>query len=125
MKKLSELKKDLWTVFSRYIKMKYSDGDYCYCYTCDKVLRLGTSDCQGGHFLPRNCEALRFHEDNVRPQCEYCNTFLRGNTEVFEEKLIQEIGTERVNWLHENKRAAPSKDRSWYVDQIKYYKSIY
>lgn len=85
-KTTSRLKKDLDSIFSRYIRLTYADADgFVNCYTCPK--RLFWKEIQNGHFISRGYLATRFSEDNCRPQCVGCNMFGGGKQVEFSRKL--------------------------------------
>ena len=94
-KTIPQLQNTLWDVFAKYIKTLHAPK----CYTCDKPIRMGTGDCQAGHFIPRNYSPTKYEEDNVRPQCSRCNKFLSGRPVEFERRLRDEIGDEAVEAL--------------------------
>lgn len=123
-KTLTALKKDLWKVFSLYIKLKYSDDlDHVNCFTCGRRLKIGTSDCQGGHYYTKKgYPALYFNENNVRVQCYHCNINLSGNTVIFGELLEQEIGAEQMEHLkllRHNQVKLMRSDYEYLIDQYK------
>lgn len=62
------------------------------CFTCDYV----GLDLQLGHYIPRGSKKVAWDLDNCRWQCFRCNNELRGNVKVFRERLIDDIGIERV-----------------------------
>jgi len=102
---LSKIKKKYWEKLSRKVKEIHSNGEgNCICFTCGSPLKIGTSNCQAGHCYPQGAyPALRWNLDNIRPQCFNCNVIHHGRIHEFKEKLIEEIGEERVNWLHEHR----------------------
>jgi len=122
-KTLSKLKKDLWKVFALYIKLKYSiDNEYTKCFTCDAPLKIGTSNCQAGHYYTKKgYPALYFNENNVRPQCYHCNINLSGNTVIFGERLENEIGTDQMEHLKILRHNQVKLMRSDYIDLIDQY----
>ena len=106
MKKLKKpisvpkLKKKALDLFSELTKLRAEREGKLRCYTCGAELTLGTTNCQLGHFLPRGAyPGLTFHPNNSRPQCMRCNCFLHGATFEFRDRLIDEIGIERVEAL--------------------------
>ena len=125
-KSIADLKKQLWDVFALWIKQKYSDGDgNCNCFTCGAPLKIGTSNCQGGHFYSKKgFPALYFHENNSRCQCYHCNIHLMGNTQIFREKLIEEIGEEGVAELDKHRHDNIKLSRSDYEEKIRYYSEL-
>jgi len=113
-KNRSEYKKakdraDEW--FSRYIRLKYSfisgDGElYCKCFTCGnmkltKEKRSGNivvePGIELGHWITRENEQVRHHENNARPQCTKCNCYKNGRPDIFERNLRSEIGDDKVD----------------------------
>ena len=123
-KTITKLKKDLWKVFSLYIKLKHSeDGEWCSCYTCGNPIKIGTSSCHGGHFLSKAAYNIHyFNENNVRPQGSCCNTFKEGDPITFRENLIEEIGLEAVEEMEATRHTVVKRDRGWYLDKIEHYK---
>lgn len=113
---VSKLKKELDAVFSKYIRAKYPK----YCYTCNKP----SDKLQCGHFIPRIYLATRWEEMNCRPQCWGCNGYGRGQTLIFEENLIAEIGKKRVEALKKKRHQITKLSPSWYQEQIDHYKSL-
>ena len=99
---LARAKKDCWDAFSLLKKLERSvDGEWTQCYTCDKVIKIGTSDCQGGHLFPKKgYPALYFHENGVRPQCYHCNIRLEGRRNEFIKRIIEEIGQEEYDKMY-------------------------
>lgn len=125
MKNIKELKKELWKHFSLWVKLSRSDDDYVRCYTCNSPLRIGTIDCQAGHWLPKkSCSIHYFEPDNVRPTCHHCNCFLMGNSKIFKEKLIEEIGKSRVDELYDTRLMPACRDVEWYLEMIDKYKQL-
>ena len=123
-KSLPKLKAELWKWFSLFIKLKYSkDYEYCNCYTCGQRIKIGTLNCQAGHYYTKKgYSALYFDENNVRPQCYHCNINLSGNTVIFGEKLEQEIGSEEMNRLKEHRHDSIKLMKYDYLDLIDIYK---
>lgn len=86
----SLLIKQLDSVFSIYIRTKYSNGTgRVKCFTCPEVYHWSEMDC--GHFVSRRNMATRWEELNCRPQCKECNQKHSGNLEVFAENLDAEF----------------------------------
>ena len=119
------LKKQLWAIFSLHQKLVHSlDGEHCNCYTCDSLLKIGTSDCQGGHnFSKAACPNIYFDERCVRPQCNRCNSYYGGMHYEFNERLKQEIGMESWQEMYANRKLVVKKNRFWYLEKIAYYTS--
>jgi hypothetical protein len=95
---LPELTKLLDILFSRWVKKVNTDQyGMVTCYTCDD--RHPVFEIENGHFISRNHMATRWHEDNCRPQCKDCNDFKEGCHDKFRERLVSEIGQNRVECL--------------------------
>lgn len=124
-KSISKLKAKLWDQFALFIKIKHSANGYCRCYTCGKPLKIGTSDCQAGHYYSQGgFPALRFNEDNVRPQCYRCNVHLNGNTQIFGENLRKEIGESRFAFLNAHRHDTVKLSSSELIEKIEHYKEL-
>lgn len=122
-KTLGKLKKELWDVFSLHQKLVHSqDGEWCQCYTCDKPLKIGTSDCHGGHCLSKAGNPnLYFDERSTRPQCYKCNVHYGGMHYEFNERLKQEIGLESWQEMYDNRKQVNKYNRQWFEEKIEYY----
>lgn len=107
---LTKLKKKLDAVFSKYIRAKYPKV----CFTCDKAGVL-----QNGHFIVRKYLATRWEEDNCRPQCIGCNIYGKGMFVDFEERLLKEIGAERMSEMKESRKELWRLDENWYLSKIR------
>ena len=91
---------NLKTELHRYIKHILRKGESCY--TCDKP--QSTSDSgkafHVGHFIPqKQVDPRRFMLINLRMQCYSCNTHNSGMRAEYRQRLIEEIGIEKVDWL--------------------------
>lgn len=93
------------SAFSQYIRQKNAnEHGLVKCYTCETVSHWKEMDCS--HFIKREHRGTRWHENNCRPACQYCNRTLNGNLTVFEERLTLEIGKEAVEELKRLSRQA-------------------
>lgn len=111
-----QLKKDLWKVFSKYIRKR----DKNKCFTCG---RIGEgSGIHAGHFIGKSVGGLTlyFHEDNVHAQCYNCNINLSGNQWEYGQRL----GEKKVAELMELKKKIRKISNQEYIDLIAYYKNI-
>ncbi len=123
-KTISKLKKDLWKLFSLYIKLARSeDGQYVACYTCDKPLEIGTSNCQGGHLFSKAAYPIYYFDERaVRPQCYYCNINLGGDELNFFNRLKEEIGEDVAQEMYDNRHEKVKRSREWYIGKLGEYK---
>jgi|TARA_Y100000310_G_C20677499_1_gene813938 hypothetical protein len=121
---IKPLKAKLWKLFSLYIKLKFSkDGQRTQCYTCDAYLKIGSKNCQLGHWLPKGTyQNHYFNEDNVRPQCGRCNNWGLGEAETFRRRLQAEIGESKIDWLYETRKDGGTRKPEWYDERIEHYK---
>lgn len=116
-----KLRDKLDAVFSKYIRLKYSDAKgYCRCISCGKILPW--KEIQNGHYMSRRYMSTRFSEDNCRPQCVACNIFNQGNIQMYRRGLIKQIGEQRVNLVEVRAR---TENKNWslfeYNQLIAYY----
>jgi len=124
MAKKSEYKKlkdKAWTLFSKYLRMKYSDANgYCECYTCGD--RKHYKELQAGHLLDGRANSILFEWSGVKPQCKKCNLFLSGNKENYIPKFIREHGEEEFSRLKRLKSTTGKFSNSDLEDKIALYK---
>jgi hypothetical protein len=117
--KKKKVKEDLLTVqdylklaqqvFNKYIRLRDKGNN---CISCDKKAlkeNAGHMYSAGGHFN------VRFDENNVHLQCEYCNTFLHGNLLKYRENLVKKIGYEAFEKLTVDSQLT----RKFTVDELK------
>lgn len=109
---LSKAKEKAWKAFSRYIRLKYSNGGLCACITCGKEALW--SDMQCGHGIPGRTNGILFLEEICRPQCFRCNYNMGGMQEVFVPYLIEMYGREGYDEFMRMKHS-PKK---FYVDEL-------
>jgi ssDNA-binding Zn-finger/Zn-ribbon topoisomerase 1 len=116
---IPKLKKKALDLYSQVIKLRAASEGKLICYTCNKPLVLKSSDCQLGHFLSRGAyPGLTFHSDNSRVQCYRCNVHLHGNVIEFRERLINEIGYNKVTALELSRHTQVKWSRSDFHEMI-------
>ncbi len=71
-----------------------------------------------GHYLTRSILALRWHEDNIRPQSPAENIWKHGNPIEFRINLVDEIGEERVKALENRRKELFKPTRQFYEAKI-------
>lgn len=93
---ISKIQRDLWQLCKAIIRAKYGNT----CYTCGKT-GLEGSGWQTGHFIPKSVGGalLKYHLNNLRPQCYRCNINLSGNGAVFYKLLVEREGQMYVDTL--------------------------
>ena len=105
---MKKLKTKAWSLFSQYIRRKYSDKlGYCECFTCGAVKPWKEMDA--GHGIGGRGNFVLFLEEVCRPQCKSCNLkqpFGKdGNYEVFIPKLIDLYTKEQYEeWVIESRK---------------------
>ena len=91
---------NLKTALHAYIKHVLRKGEPCY--TCGK--NQSSSDSGGafhvGHFIPqKQVDPRRFMLMNLRIQCFKCNVHGSGMRAEYRQRLIEELGVKKVEWL--------------------------
>ena len=97
--KRSTQKKKLWTLVSKYIRLKYADDNgYCSCVTCGTTKHY--KQMQAGHFIPKKKgNAIFFQETNIHPQCYQCNINLGGYGAMYYTYMLDMYGQEEIDRL--------------------------
>ncbi len=114
---ISALVKDLDAVMSKYVRLSRANKDgMVECYTCNKFFHY--KKIQNGHYVSRFYKAVRWNEDNTRPQCMWCNMFKNGDSANFRERLVEEIGPFAVLALEEARKESRKLDREELIKQI-------
>lgn len=122
-KPLPALVKILDDLFSKFVRSKDADENgITKCYTCDQSNNWKLLHC--GHFLSRKHYALRWSENNCRPQCVTCNIELQGNPVEFESRLVNEIGFDTVYKMHELVHITEKLDRQLLIEKIQHIKNL-
>ena len=80
------------TVFSTYIRRRYSMNDIAKCVTCGKEDHWSKLQC--GHFMSRKHMSTRWNEDNCQVQCAGCNVFRYGEQYLFSQYLGNNLSEE-------------------------------
>lgn len=103
------------TAFNAYIRER-DKGELCI--SCGNVPKK----VNAGHFWNANNHwSVRFDEDNVHVQCEYCNSFLSGNLLPYRANLISKIGFERYDVLE----AKAKETRKYTIEELKEITRVY
>ncbi len=100
-------KKELWKVFSLYIRTR----DKFSCFTCPQNYSKREnlpypSAIQAGHFIEKSVGGLvlYFDEKNVHAQCYQCNINRGGYHSEYYPRMIKKYGQELVDELQHLKR---------------------
>lgn len=82
-------------VFNKWIRQRDRGLN---CISCDNPCKKENA----GHYFSSGAHAnVRFNENNVHLQCEYCNTFLHGNLIEYGVNLEKKIGKDEFTILRE------------------------
>jgi hypothetical protein len=107
---------------SLYIRQKYADNGMVKCVSCGKFIYWKDSDC--GHFVPKaRGAAVRYVEENVHPECHYCNRFDEGHLIEYTRFMIDFYGHEKIDELKSEARKtlSPTQKRELVENAIEYY----
>ena len=91
---------NLKTELHKYIKHVLRKGEPCY--TCGLTQKFEDSpqSFHVGHFIAqKSVDPRRFMLDNLRMQCYKCNTHNSGMRAEYKQRLIEEVGIDKVMWL--------------------------
>ena len=119
----SKLQKQLWKLCSEYIKKR--DGRICF--TCGKEIKPGKG-LHAGHLIPsKTCGFnLRYFEEQIHPQCYYCNINLGGFGAMYYKKMVEKYGQQFVDNLFRRYEEHLLNKEKWkdqdYINKIEYYK---
>jgi 5-methylcytosine-specific restriction endonuclease McrA len=80
------------SIFSQYIRLRYSKNEIATCVTCGKQDHW--KKMQAGHFVSRKHYATRWDEDNCQVQCSGCNVFRYGEQYLFSKYLGADLSEE-------------------------------
>jgi 5-methylcytosine-specific restriction endonuclease McrA len=80
------------SIFSQYIRLRYSKNEIATCVTCGKQDHW--KKMQTGHFVSRKHYATRWDEDNCQVQCSGCNVFRYGEQYLFSKYLGADLSEE-------------------------------
>ncbi len=115
-----------WWYFSRWILLKYSDGTFVRCFTCNRQMLLTDKGCQCGHWIKTSDSfATALESSNVGPMCYFCNRECHGLPEVMEQKLISIHGEEEINRLKALKRKPLHLDKWLMIQYREKFKTLY
>lgn len=114
-KSLSKYKKELDSIFSKYIR----ERDKGECYTCG--LKRLPKEMQAGHFVPRQYLATRFDEINVHCQCYSCNMLYNGQPSAYALRLERDYGKGTVERLEASRQVTTKLSIPWYQEKIQEY----
>jgi hypothetical protein len=109
--------KQLDTVFSQYIRQRYTKSGIAICVTCGKQDEW--KKLQAGHFMSRRHYSTRWDEDNVQVQCYGCNVMNQGQQFLYSKYLGEEMS---ITLLNKSREIVKFADVDL-LEKIEYYKS--
>lgn len=120
-KSVSWLDKELWRVFSLWIRQKYADENgVIRCVTCGDYRQWRY--CDAGHYISRYHLKTKFLEVNVHPQCKRCNGKGRGEPEKMKVYIDQTYGQGTADLIEQLSRQTANWMRIDYMIKIEEYK---
>ena len=73
-KSIAKLVEEAAVLLQKLVRMKAADDNgYCDCVTCG-TSKQWNDGMQGGHFIDRGHKMTKILEENIHPQCSYCNS---------------------------------------------------
>lgn len=92
----TQLETECRTIVQKIARIRDKDDG---CISCHMPANYGGL-WHGSHFRPAgNNAAVQFHLWNIHKSCAQCNLFKGGNLSAYRPRLVQKIGTDRVEWL--------------------------
>ena len=121
VKSKSKLKKEVWKIFSEYIRLRdclktTGTPDWGKCVTCGKEVSIKA--CDAGHAVPGRGNAILFDETCTHLQCKRCNGPLGGNLLEYRRAIIRMYGEGYDEYL-EQKARKPSDFQVWELETMK------
>lgn len=94
--RVSEIEEECRRIVQKIARIRdRNDG----CISCHMGTNYG-GQWHGSHYRSHGgCSSLQFHLWNIHKSCSQCNLHKSGNIAEYRPRLIQKIGSERVDWL--------------------------
>jgi NAD-dependent SIR2 family protein deacetylase len=117
---LNKLADDLAVAVQKHVRLKAADSmGFCQCVTCPK--KKHWKEMQGGHFIERG-KAHKTLEENIHPQCPYCNQYGMKRASVvltYRRYMVDMYGEKFVTYLEESANDVVKRFRPDLVKEIK------
>jgi len=110
------IERDMWEVFSLYIRIRDSDvSGMCRCFTCGVPKYWEHGDC--GHGVGRGHGSTKYNERNNHFQCKGCNGFNEGRKDLYEKAMDRKygVGTWALMWQASKQRSVLGR---WEFEQL-------
>lgn len=92
------------TLLQKKVRLKYADDNgMVNCVTCGTPKKWNDG-IQGGHYISRTYMATKLLEENIHPQCQWCNGFKGGNLSAYAVFMLDTYGPEFLKELEQLKR---------------------
>jgi len=114
------LVKELDTVFSQFIRLRFAVNNVSECYTCG--VKNDYKKQQAGHFASRRHYSTRWDEYNVQVQCYSCNICQQGMQFEFGKRLCLQYGNNFAEDLMIKSKQIVKFADVELIDMINYYK---
>jgi hypothetical protein len=120
-KSTGKLKKDLDSIFSKYIRLRDSNGSGCFkCITCSDIIEWKYGhNC---HYWSRNILSTRYDEENCNAGCRDCNVFDKSHNTKYAIALLDKYGDKILRQLDKKRRVKIILKKVDYLEKIDYYK---
>lgn len=120
VKSLSKLKKECDRLFSLWNRQRYADKNgLVKSFTGTETKHW--KSMHNGHYISRSCLALRWDENNARPQSPAENIWKHGNPIEFRINLVKEIGEGAVEALENRRNELFKPTRQFYEELVDFY----
>ena len=110
------------SIFSQYIRRRFSESNVSECYTCGKKDDWKKLQC--GHFQSRRFYATRWDELNCQVQCSGCNVFRYGEQFKFGVHLDSQYGEGTSSRLEIKAKEITKISTPELKDMIKHYQEL-
>ena len=102
---------------NRYVRLRDRDKG---CVSCDRPATWG-GQWHASHFRSVGAaSAVRFNLWNIHKACSVCNHHLSGNVAGYMPRLIEKVGTEKVEWLQQQNQIV-----RYEIEYLKRLKSVF
>ncbi len=128
-RKETGLEAKLWTIFSKYIRLRDAlkttgTKEFCVCVTCGR--RASLSQIDAGHCFGRSKAGTKFEETNCHGQCRYpCNMDRKTHGRQYAHELYIKMTygeTEYLRLKYLSQKLVIQRRDDWYREQIDLYR---
>jgi hypothetical protein len=117
---------DLAVLLQKLVRLKAADKDgICQCVTCPT--RKHWKEMQGGHFIERGRASTKCIEQNINPQCPYCNRYgMKKSSVVLDYRRYMDdmYGKDFVDELVQRSKQPHKHNRQEIEDRIQEVKDL-